>query len=546
MVKKYVDDLKIEFQGYDGKALSKDIMTGLTVAAVALPLALAFGVSSGADAAAGLITAIFAGIFIAALSGASFQISGPTGAMAAILLPLSAKFGIKGILTAGLLSGIILLIFTFLKVGKLISYIPGPVITGFTSGIAIVIALGQIDNFFGTSSKGENAISKISSYSALGFSPNWYAVMFGVMVILIMIFYPKKWNDVIPSSLAGIIIALIVNILFFSGSSAPFVAQVGTIPKSLISDEALLLTGIDFANISSLVLPAFSIALLGMIESLMCGASGSNMTGEKFDSNRELLAQGIGNIIVPLVGGVPATAAIARTSVAIKSGGRTRVASFVHSLTLIASMFLLGSVMSRIPLSALAGVLMVTAFRMNEWKAIKQIMNNKFRSQIAQFFVTMICTVVFDLTIAIALGILMAMFSFIKQSCELSITVSEVDTNKISTSNNFDHSKTKVAYLSGPIFFGTQEKLISLSDEIENTKTLVLSMRGVPSIDGNGIDALTQLICVLKSQKIDVLLCGVQEQVSRELDRVPFRQLVGEDNFFWDAVAAIKSTEKSA
>lgn len=546
MVKKYVDDLKIEFQGYDGKALSKDIMTGLTVAAVALPLALAFGVSSGADAAAGLITAIFAGIFIAALSGASFQISGPTGAMAAILLPLSAKFGIKGILTAGLLSGIILLIFTFLKVGKLISYIPGPVITGFTSGIAIVIALGQIDNFFGTSSKGENAISKISSYSALGFSPNWYAVMFGVMVILIMIFYPKKWNDVIPSSLAGIIIALIVNILFFSGSSAPFVAQVGTIPKSLISDEALLLTGIDFANISSLVLPAFSIALLGMIESLMCGASGSNMTGEKFDSNRELLAQGIGNIIVPLVGGVPATAAIARTSVAIKSGGRTRVVSFVHSLTLIASMFLLGSVMSRIPLSALAGVLMVTAFRMNEWKSIKQIMNNKFRSQIAQFFVTMICTVVFDLTIAIALGILMAMFSFIKQSCELIITVSEVDTNKISTSNNFDHSKTKVAYLSGPIFFGTQEKLISLSDEIENTKTLVLSMRGVPSIDGNGIDALTQLICVLKSQKVDVLLCGVQEQVSRELDRVPFRQLVGEDNFFWDAVAAIKSTEKSA
>lgn len=546
MLKKYANDLKLEFQGYDAKSLSKDIMTGLTVAAVALPLALAFGVSSGADAAAGLITAIFAGVFIAALSGASFQISGPTGAMAAILLPLSAKFGIKGILTAGLLSGVILLIFTMLKVGKLISYIPDPVITGFTSGIAVVIALGQIDNFFGTTSKGENAISKISSYSALGFAPNWYAVMFGVMVILIMIFYPKKWNSVIPSSLAGIIIALIVNIVFFSSPSSPSIAQVGTIPKSLISNDALLLTGIDFANISSLVLPAFSIALLGMIESLMCGASGSNMTGENFDSNRELLAQGVGNIIVPLVGGVPATAAIARTSVAIKSGGRTRIVSFIHSLTLIASMFLLGSVMSRIPLSALAGVLMFTAFRMNEWKSIKQILNNKFRSQIAQFFVTMICTVVFDLTIAIALGVLMAMFCFIKQSCELNITVSEVDTNKISTKDNFDHSKTKVAYLSGPIFFGTQEKLISLSNEIENTKILVLSMRGVPSIDGNGIDALTQLICILKSQKIDVLLCGVQEQVNRELDRVPFRQLVGEENFFWDAVEAIKSTEKSA
>ena len=329
MLKKYANDLKLEFQGYDAKSLSKDIMTGLTVAAVALPLALAFGVSSGADAAAGLITAIFAGVFIAALSGASFQISGPTGAMAAILLPLSAKFGLKGILTAGLLSGVIVLIFTMLKVGKLISYIPDPVITGFTSGIAVVIALGQIDNFW-HHIKGENAISKISSYSALGFAPNWYAVMFGVMVILIMIFI-QKWNAIIPSSLAGIIIALVVNFLFFSGPSAPSVAQVGTIPKSLISDEALLLTGIDFANISSLVLPAFSIALLGMIESLMSGASGSSMTGEKFDSNRELLAQGIGNIIVPLVGGIPATAAIARTSVAIKSGGRTRVASFVHS-----------------------------------------------------------------------------------------------------------------------------------------------------------------------------------------------------------------------
>lgn len=545
MVKKYVNDLKFEFENYDAKSLSKDIMTGLTVAAVALPLALAFGVSSGANAAAGLITAIFAGIFIAAISGASFQISGPTGAMAAILLPLSAKFGIRGILTAGFLSGIILLIFAFFKIGKLISYIPAPVITGFTSGIAIVIALGQIDNFFGTSSKGENVISKISSYSTLGFAPNLYAMMFGVLVILIMIFYPQKWNAIFPSSLASIIIALIINILFFSNPLSPSVAQVGTIPKSLISNDALFFTGIDFANIQSLVLPAFSIALLGMIESLMCGASGSNMTGEKFDSNRELFAQGIGNIIVPLVGGVPATAAIARTSVAIKSGGRTRVVSFVHSITLIASMFLLSNVMSRIPLAALAGVLMVTAFRMNEWQSIKQIMTNKFRSQIAQFFVTMICTVVFDLTIAIALGILMAMFSFIKQSCELNITVSEVDTNKISTSNDFDHSKTKVAYLSGPIFFGTQEKLVSLSDKIENTKTLVLSMRGVPSIDGNGIDALSQLICILKAQKIDVLLCGVQEQVKRELDKVPFEQLVGEDKFFWDAIGAIKSAEKA-
>lgn len=542
MFKKFVSDLKIEFKDYDGKALSKDIMTGLTVAAVALPLALAFGVSSGADAAAGLITAIFAGIFIASFSGASFQISGPTGAMAAILLPLSAIYGVKGVLTAGLLSGIILLIVAALKIGKLVSYIPAPVITGFTSGIAIVIAMGQVDNFFGTVSKGENAIAKLSSYATLGFSPNWYAVMFGVLVILIMIFYPKKWNSIVPSSLAGIIISLVLNLILFPDSSQSVISEVGAIPRTLISENALFATGIDFSNISNFILPAVSIALLGMIESLMCGASGSNMTGTQFDSNREIAAQGLGNILIPLVGGVPASAAIARTSVAIKAGGRTRLVSIIHSLTLLASMFLLGGVMSRIPLAALAGVLMVTAFRMNEWESIKLIMSNKFKSQIIQYSATMICTVVFDLTIAIAVGILMAMFAFVKQSCELNIAVSDIDLEKVPTNMDCDHSKTKVAYLSGPIFFGTQEKLTSFADEIKDTKILVLSMRGVPSIDGNGIDALAQSICILKAKKIDVLMCGVQEQVEHELDRVPFKELIGEDKFFWDAVAAIKST----
>ncbi|NBK97524.1 MAG: SulP family inorganic anion transporter [Erysipelotrichia bacterium] len=545
MFKKFVRDLKFEFKDYDGKTLSKDIMTGLTVAAVALPLALAFGVSSGANAASGLITAIFAGIFIASFSGASFQISGPTGAMAAILLPLSLKYGIKGVLTAGLLSGVILLIVASLKIGKLVSYIPAPVITGFTSGIAIVIAIGQIDNFFGTVSKGENAITKLSSYATLGFSPNWYAVMFGVLVVLIMVFYPKKWKSIVPSSLAAIIISLVLNLILFPDASNSVVMEVGAIPKTLISENALFSTGIDFANISNLILPAFSVALLGIIESLMCGASGSNMTGEQFDSNREIAAQGLGNILIPLVGGVPATAAIARTSVAIKAGGRTRLVSIVHSITLIASMFLLSGVMSHIPLASLAGVLMVTAFRMNEWESIKLILSNKFKSQIIQYSVTMICTVVFDLTIAIAVGILMAMLAFVKQSCELNIAVSDIDLEKIPTNIDCDHSKTKVAYLSGPIFFGTQEKLTSFANEIKDTKILVLSMRGVPSIDGNGIDALAQSVCILKAKKIDVLMCGVQEQVEHELDRVPFKQLIGEEKFFWDAIAAIKSTEET-
>ena len=383
MFKKYVSDLKAEFKGYNGKKLTQDLMAGLTVAAVALPLALAFGVSSGADAASGLVTAIVAGIVIGILSGASYQISGPTGAMAAILLSVSAKYGITGVLTAGFISGAILIIAAVCRVGKLVSYLPAPVITGFTSGIAIIIALGQIDNFFGTHSVGENQIAKIGSYfSGTGnFNPNWWAVMFGGLVVLIMIVYPKKWNAVVPSSLVGIIVALIVNMVFFEQGT---VAEVGAIPSSLVTDDSIIRKGFDFANITNLIMPAVLIAALGMIESLLCGASAGKMKGERLDASRELIAQGIGNMVIPLLGGVPATAAIARTSVAIKSGGQTRLVSVFHSVVLILSMFLLGGVMSRIPMAALAGVLMVTAFRMNDWAAIKSIFKKKFKSSILQ------------------------------------------------------------------------------------------------------------------------------------------------------------------
>ncbi|MBE6855598.1 MAG: SulP family inorganic anion transporter, partial [Ruminococcus sp.] len=233
MIKKFISDLKREFAGYNGKKFSKDLMAGLTVAAVALPLALAFGVSSGADAASGLITAIFAGIFIGVLSGASYQISGPTGAMSAILISLSAKFGMEGVLLAGLLSGAILILMAILKVGKLVSYIPAPVITGFTSGIAVIIALGQIDNFFGTASEGENAIEKLISYGRLGFSPNWWAVAFGMLVVIVMIVYPKKLAAYFPSSLAAIILAVGLNFILNPDADASKVAEVGAIPQTL-------------------------------------------------------------------------------------------------------------------------------------------------------------------------------------------------------------------------------------------------------------------------------------------------------------------------
>lgn len=555
MIKKYVSDLKTEFKGYNGKRFAKDAMAGITVAAVALPLALAFGVSSGADAAAGMITAIVAGVVIAILGGASYQISGPTGAMAAILLSVSAQYGVMGVLTAGFLSGVILILAAVCRVGKLVSYLPAPVITGFTSGIAIIIALGQIDNFFGTRSVGENAIQKIISYfnGEGAFDPNWYAVMFGGIVMLIMILYPKKWNAVVPSSLVGIIVALVVNIVFFpapviteTGEVITTVAEVSTIPASLVADNSIISKGFEFGNITSLIMPAVSVAALGMIESLLCGASAGKMKGERLDATRELVAQGIGNMVIPLLGGVPATAAIARTSVAIKSGGQTRLVSVIHSVVLIMSMFLLGGVMSRIPLSALAGVLMVTAFRMNEWHSIKSIFGKKFKSSILQFLITMVATVVFDLTVAIIIGVVVAMLVFIVKSCELNVVVSDVDESKLKGKTAAkDHKECKVVYLSGPLFFGTQEKLISSIAGLRGSAQIIISMRGVPSIDDIAIGELETLYRQLHDDGTHVVFCGIQDSVQEMMERSGFKERIGDYHFYWDAVAAIKALEQT-
>ena len=543
MIRKYISDLKKEFSGYNGKKLTQDMMAGLTVAAVALPLALAFGVSSGADAASGLITAITAGIVIGVLSGASYQISGPTGAMAAILLSVSAKFGITGVLTAGFLSGIVLLIASVCRVGKLVSYLPAPVITGFTSGIAIIIALGQIDNFFGTRSVGENQIEKIASYftGKGSFSPDWLTVMFGAMVVLIMVIYPKKWNAVVPSSLVGIIVALIVNMVFFEQGT---VAEVGAIPSSLVTSDSIIMKGFDFEHITSLIMPAFSIAALGMIESLLCGASAGKMKGERLDAGRELMAQGIGNMLIPLLGGVPATAAIARTSVAIKSGGQTRLVSVFHSVVLILSMFLLGGVMSRIPMAALAGVLMVTAFRMNDWAAIKSIFSKKFKSSISQYIITMAATVVFDLTIAIVIGVVAAMVVFVVKSSELRVVSSDIDESRLEGKvNSGHHEEFKVVYVSGPLFFGTQEKLIEQLQSLEGSRQVILSMRGVPTADDISLAELEKLYNTLREKGTQISFTGVQTAVKEMMDRAGFRQRIGEEHFYWDAVAAIKALE---
>ena len=531
MLSKFISSLKQEFGGYNAAALTKDLMAGLTVAAVALPLALAFGVSSGADAASGLITAIIAGLIMSLLSGGYYQISGPTGAMAAILMSLVAAYGMDGVFIATLIAGIILLLAGILHLGKLTSFIPAPVITGFTSGIAVIIALGQVDNFFGTHSEGTSAIGKLFSYARLGFSPNLTAVGLGLFVVLFMVFFPKKWNAVVPASLVSIILTTAFSIFMQLD-----VAVVGEIPKTLIPENRLLFGALNLKTIGALVTPAFSIAILGMIESLLCGASAGRMTGVRLDANQELIAQGVGNILLPFFGGIPATAAIARTSVAIKSGAKTRLTGVFHAVGLLISMFLLAPVMSKIPLAALAGVLMVTAWRMNEWESIRYIFSHKFKGAMLEFTATMFATIIFDLTVAILIGVLIGLVFLVSRLSFIEINYENVDMNRMHVTDPVlceRYSNAMVVYITGPMIFANTQAVADIAGKVAGSDTVLFSMRGVSNIDISCAQTLRELVEGLRKKGVDVAICGMTTHAMKMMDRSDLHKIIGYENFYW-------------
>lgn len=536
--KNYIQMLQDEFRGYNRAKFTQDLLAGLTVAAVALPLALAFGVASGASAAAGLVTAVIAGIVIGFFSGAPYQISGPTGAMSAVLILLAQRYGLQGIFIAGFLSGIFLLIIGLLKLGRFIAFIPSAVITGFTSGIALIIFIGQIDNLFGVTTPGsESALLKLLGYFKGGFVPDWHAIMIGVLVILIMVVYPKKWSTRFPSSLLGIIAATLV-----SSISGWQVAVIGEIPTTLFLAERLQFNQIPWNQLTEFLAPALTITALGSVESLLCGAVASNMTGIRLQANLELVGQGIGNMLIPFFGGVPATAAIARTSVGIKSGGQTRLVSIIHAVGLLLSMFLLAPVMKNIPLAALAGVLMVTAWRMNEWFTIRFYVNKRFKSDLLAFFITMIATITLDLTQAILIGTLIAAAIFLNKIASLQINIQEVDPEKLKA-RGINLSKPcphiRVAYLTGPLFFAASGIFNEAFANIDSTQTLILSMRAVPLLDSSGLEAIQRLHERLEHNGGRLMLSGVQENVRLLMERGGLIETIGTEDIFWSSEQAI-------
>jgi SulP family sulfate permease len=534
---------KDEFSGYSLVKFQQDLLAGLTVAAVALPLALAFGVASGASAAAGLVTAILAGIIIGALGGAPYQVSGPTGAMSAVLIVLVARYGLEGIWVAGLFSGVLLLIIGIMRLGRFIAFIPAPVISGFTSGIALIIFIGQIDNLLGIKTPAaETAAQKFIGYFTNSFIIDWHALTLGLIVIGTMIFWPSKWNARFPASLLGLILATLLN--YAVGWS---VTVIGAIPQTLFLAQRLSLANIPWNNLADFIAPILTITALGAVESLLSGAVGSKMTGIRMQANQELIAQGVGNMIIPFFGGVPATAAIARSSVGIKSGGQTRMVSIIHAVGLLLSMFLLAPFMARIPLAALAGVLMVTAVRMNEWAAIKFIFGKRFKTDMIAFTVTMLATVILDLTQAILLGSFLAAMVFLNKIASIDITVQEVDVERlkqkgIETAGNCRH--VRVAFLTGPLFFAATGQFNESFSNLGDTHALILSMRGVSLIDTAGIEAIHHLHERLHKQGGTLMFAGVHDNARNMMERGGLVQTIGEENFFWSSDQAIVEAEK--
>ena len=534
---------KDEFSDYSFAKFQQDLLAGLTVAAVALPLALAFGVASGATAAAGLVTAILAGIVIGALGGAPYQISGPTGAMSAVLIVLVTRYGLEGIWIAGLLSGLILLFIGIMRLGRFIAFIPAPVISGFTSGIALIIFIGQIDNFIGFKTPGtETAAQKFIGYFSAPISPDWHTIVLGLVVIGTMLFWPAKWNSRFPSSLLGIILASLLN--FALGWSAP---MIGSIPRTLFLADRLNLSNIPFSNLSDFIAPTLTITALGAVESLLCGAVGSNMTGVRLQANQELIAQGIGNVIIPFFGGVPATAAIARSSVGIKSGGQTRMVSIIHAVGLLLSMFLLTPFMEKIPLAALAGVLMVTAVRMNEWDAIKFMFGKRFKTDMIAFTITMFATIVLDLTQAILIGSFLAGAVFLNKIASIDIEVQEVDIERLKQRGIETEGKCKhvrVAFLTGPLFFAATGQFNEAFSNLTETHALILSMRGVSLLDTAGIEAIHKLHERLHKQGGMLMFAGTHDNARNMMERGGLVDIIGAENFFWSSDQAIVEAEK--
>lgn len=537
-------------KGYGKENLVKDIMSGLIVGILALPLAIAFAIASGVGPEAGLYTAIIAGFLISFFGGSRFQIGGPTGAFIVIVYGIVAKYGIDGLATATLMAGVMLVLFGIFKFGSIIKFIPFPVTVGFTAGIAIIIALGQVPNFLGLDFHGvkepAEAIAKIKLYATSLDTINLYSIIIGLIALVICFVWPKITTKV-PGSLIAIVVATVI-VKVLGWDEAHNVVTIGAknhIPSGFPVPH---LPNISLALMKDLFQPALTIAILGAIESLLSAVVADGMTGTKHRSNTELIGQGIANIFSPIFGGIPATGAIARTATNIKNGATSPISGLIHAVMLLLIMLIVGKYAEMIPMAALAAVLFQVAFNMCGYRNFIKLFKAP-KSDVSVLLVTFVLTVVMDLTIAIEVGVLLAGILFIRRMAD----VAEVE----SVSKELDEHDEEVAdpnhigaravpngvivyEIVGSMFFGAIEKFkTALSMTNSKPKILILRMRQVPSIDAAGIQMIETLLERCKSDGTTLLLSGVHAQPVVALTRAGVLKQLGEENALANIDAAL-------
>lgn len=520
---------------YTKEQLIKDIVAGIIVAIIALPLSIALALASGVTPEKGIYTAIIAGFLISFFGGSRVQISGPTAAFATIVAGIVAKNGMDGLIVATILAGIILILMGLLKLGSLIKFIPYTITTGFTSGIAITIVVGQIKSFLGlTTDPNVNAIETVEKVEEvirhIG-TINWSAVLVGVVCLAVLIVWPMLPGFL--KKIPGSLVAVFVGIFMVSGlkMEVKTIGELYTITSDLPKFQ---LPAFSFTTIKNVLPDAFTIAILAAIESLLSCVVADSMVNSKHRSNMELVAQGIGNVGSALFGGIPATGAIARTAANVKNGGRTPISGMVHAVVLLLILVVLMPYAGLIPMPTIAAILFMVAYNMSEWKKFVHLCKTAPKSDIIVLVLTFVLTVMFDLVVAIEVGMILAAMLFMKRMSE----VTEVEGWKYVDDENDPDSitlrevpKNTVVYeISGPLFFGAADKILNISLKDKDT-ILILRMRSVTALDATAMHSLEELYEKCQKQNMTLILSHVNEQPMRTMKKAGFDKMVGENNF---------------
>ena len=539
---------------YTKEQFVKDIISGIIVAIIALPLSIALALASGVGPEQGLYTAIIAGFIVSFLGGSRVQIAGPTAAFATTVAGIVATEGMSGLAISAIMAGIILIVMGFCRFGALIKYIPGTITTGFTFGIAVTILIGQIKDFLGLTFDKEimqeklgfaSPIETVEKVKAIGFfmdTINWQAVLIGVISLAILILWPKKLEKIPASLIAVIVCSAIVKL---SGMKVNTIGDLYQISNSL---PKLTVPEVTFDRVRALVPNAFTIAVLAAVESLLSCVVADGMIGSKHRSNMELVAQGAANIGSAFFGGIPATGAIARTAANVKNGGRTPVAGMVHSVVLVIILVLLMPYASLIPMPTIAAILFIVAYNMCGWRNIRNTVKTAPKSDIAVLFVTLILTVVFDLVVAIGVGLVMAALLFMKRMADVTEAhawkdIDDEDTDPDNILLKKIPKNTRVFEINGPMFFAATDKYkYVLSDK--DIDVLCIRMRNVPAIDATGVEALMRIVKRCERHNVKVVFSHVNEQPMKVMKKAGFVEKVGKKNFCDHIDTALKRAEE--